>query len=100
MHFSGWPTRYISARRKPLGVMQIVFFGGSYALYQFKDEVGSVMKKDFVPYSEKRAMEMALVKSREADESLFDKTEPQSATPSGSEKDMLSFLPSGPSSAS
>jgi hypothetical protein len=44
--------------------MQVAFYAGSAMLMQFKDQIASVTKKDFVPYSERRAAERALLEER------------------------------------
>lgn len=40
--------------------VQIAFYAGSALLMQFKDQIATVTKKDFVPYSERRAAERQL----------------------------------------
>lgn len=62
---------------------------------QFKDQIGAVMKKDFVPYSERKALEYQLLEQRLSEES--------SSTPGGAgeegapvprDQDFLTLLPS------
>lgn len=50
--------------RKWEELVQVAFFAGSAFLFQFKDQIASVTKKDFVPYSERRAMERQLLEER------------------------------------
>lgn len=48
----------------PPFLVQVAFVAGGAMLLQFKDQIGSVTKKDFVPYSERRAMEQQLLQER------------------------------------
>lgn len=50
--------------RDTRGVLQVAFFAGSAMLMQFKDQIATVTKKDFVPYSERRAAELQLLQER------------------------------------
>ena len=76
--------------------MQVAFFAGSSFLMQFKDQVGQVTKKDFVPYSERRAAELKLMQERAA---ALEKEAPspssgeQERAPPMSARELVDLLP-------
>lgn len=49
-------------------MLQAAFSLGSGLVVQFKDQIGGVMKKDFVPYSERKALEYQLLEQRISEE--------------------------------
>jgi hypothetical protein len=54
----------IRERIPALCFMQVAFLAGGQLLLQFREQISTVTKKDFVPYSERRAAERQLLKER------------------------------------
>eukprot|EP00892_Ulva_mutabilis_P001212 jgi/Ulvmu1/11091/UM070_0006.1 len=53
-----------------VAVLYVAAFSlGSGLVVQFKDQIGGVMKKDFVPYSERKALEYQLLEQRLSEQS-------------------------------
>jgi hypothetical protein len=59
---------------------------------QFKDQIGAVNKKDFVPYSERRAMEAQLLQER-MQQGSPDVSDTAAAGAQGLDRDFLTLLP-------
>ena len=70
--------------------------GGTAAISSFKDQIGALNRKDFIPYSERLAMEAALADSRKA-ELAAQADAPDDgdlgSDESGGGSNLLSFLP-------
>ena len=77
-------------------VLQAAFSLGSGLVVQFKDQLGAVMKKDFVPYSERKALEYQLMEQRMLDQggSIPGSADGEGGAPALQEQDFLTLLPS------
>lgn len=60
---------------------------------QFKDQIATVNKKDFVPYSERKAMEAQLMQERML-QGAPDVADTAAAGERGDDRDFLTLLPS------
>lgn len=60
----------------------VVFYVGTSVFYQFKDAIAPITRKDFIPYSERKAMEAQLLLEREAQDSATQQAPALTGSPS------------------